>query len=80
MYLSCYLYTEDEDEEGWAGHKVTEREVLMRSQRDADDRHRKEFERRRAKVTQHSLDLEGKVSPRILWNGRKIRYLMIIEG
>ena len=49
----------DDEEEGWAGHQVTEREILTRSQRDADEKRRKEFERRRAKVSQHSLDLEG---------------------
>ena len=55
-----YYFIEDEDE-GWAGHQVTEGEIPTRSQRDSDEKRRKEFERKRAKVSQHSLDLEGEL-------------------
>ena len=38
---------------------MSERDVLLRTQRETEEKRRKEAEKRRAKVSQQSLDLEG---------------------
>ena len=53
-------FTED-DEEGWAGHGMTEKDHLLKAQREAEERRRREGDKRRAKISQQSLDLEGRL-------------------
>ncbi|XP_052234781.1 uncharacterized protein LOC127847142 isoform X2 [Dreissena polymorpha] len=52
---------EEEEEEGWAGHRVIERQVEgQRSNRD-EERKKREQDKRKARVSAHSVDLEGQV-------------------
>ena len=61
LIILSLLVIEDEDE-GWAGHGMSERDVLLRTQKEAEEKRRRDAEKRRTKISQQSLDLEGIVN------------------